>query len=310
MVGQWVSDGSSEIIISADSSEIKCQLEGSDCGNVYNGLWKESNEGVTTGTHYWKIHITELGQESIFVGLTDLDKFQKGWALKGLLYGGPGNLSNGSALIVSEYGPNIKCGNTVGILAVFEEKLKVYFDVDGTPLGQAFNLPVSVLSGAFPVVHFSGNGKVSITKSSDIPTDLNRLESVYEGIEGDWKCIEYNGSPTPIKVTGVTGVTIGIFKNEEDDGKTYSVGLHVINYINFTLYQQDGIWKTSGGMSTLMGGSHELMQLESQMKYLVQTATTVEVDGCVLVISNGSNVTSKWERYSTAKSAVTENPFN
>jgi len=310
MTGQWISDGSAEIIITGDASEVECQLaSGTSGGNVYNGLWKESEQGATAGTHYWKIHVTGLNPNSIFVGLSDLEKFKKGWALKGLLFGGPGNLSNGSALIIGGYGPHIKSGNTVGILAVFEgEKLKVYFDLDGTPLGQAFDLPATVLNGVFPVVHFSGTGKASIVKSNDIPTKLNREEPVYEGIEGDWRCTEYKGQQPS------TSVTVGIFKDKEQVGEqvVFNASLHVINRIHYGLHQdaKSGNWKTTGGMSTLMGGPPELMQLERQMSSLVGNPSRLDVeDGHVLVISNACGDTSKWERYSTAKSAVTENPF-
>jgi len=310
MAGQWISDGSASIIIggSGDVSEIECELGSeSSGGNVYNGLWKESDQGATAGTHYWKIHITKLDPDGIFVGLTDLEKFKTGWELKGLLYGGPGNLSNGGTLLVGSYGPKIQSGNTVGILAVFEEeKLKVYFDLDGTPLGQAFDLPATVLNGVFPTVHFSGGGKATIVKSGEIPANLSRAEPVYEGIEGYWRCTELSGENPDSRA-----ITVRIFKDETDEN-SYKVGLRVINNISFTLRRDpvSGAWIPAEAIrSTRMGGPPEIMKLESEMSHLVGNPTTLTVDEGFLVVSNADGVTSKWERYSTAKSPVTVNPF-
>lgn len=302
--GHWVSDGSPEIVI--DGTEAQCQLESSG-GNVYNALWKESEAGVSSGTHYWKVHVADL-KDSIFVGLTSLDKFKKGWAVKGLFYGGPGNLSNGSALIVSGFGKHIKSGDTVGILVVFaDEKLKVYFDHNGSSLGQAFDLPASVLNGVFPVVHFSGKGKASISKVSEIPADLTRSVPVYEGIEGDWRCQELNGQPP------VTDATLGIFKSESAcDGKTYRIGLHVVNRTNGGIRFEGGTWQPTGPMmSTRMLGPPEFMTLEDQMGKLIGSPSTVKLEGTSLVISNtAAGLTSKWKRYSSAPNVVTQDPFH
>src|SRR5688500_11703468 len=96
----WISDGSSEI--AASGNEVSC-TSSSPTGNVFNALW-EDGSGVIDGQHYWKLDIKALETNaSVFVGVTDKAKFKQGWAIKGLLYGG--NLSNGGALLVGEFGP-------------------------------------------------------------------------------------------------------------------------------------------------------------------------------------------------------------
>jgi hypothetical protein len=53
----------------------------------------------------------------LFVGLTTPSKFKKGYGLRGYMYGGPGNLADGSALLKGHWGPEFKSGDKVGILA-------------------------------------------------------------------------------------------------------------------------------------------------------------------------------------------------
>jgi hypothetical protein len=50
--------------------------------------------------------------------------------------------------------------------------MKIYFYLNGKPLGLDFNLPENVLEWIFPVVKFSGKGSVKIEEKrrNEIPT--------------------------------------------------------------------------------------------------------------------------------------------
>jgi hypothetical protein len=103
----WVSDGSSEISI--EGNRVSCKVDPSAGSQVYNALWKngDGDTGIQNGKAYWKVTCEKL-EDSLFVGVTDQEKFGKGWGCKGLLYGG--NLSDGGSLLVSNFGPWPKTG--------------------------------------------------------------------------------------------------------------------------------------------------------------------------------------------------------
>jgi len=310
MSAEWVGDGSPEL--SFEGNLVKCQLE-SSTGNVYNALWKEGAEGVTTGSHYWKLRFDNLGEyDGVFAGVTDLDRFKKGWATKGLMYGG--NLSNGGALLVGEFGPRPKNGDVLGIYVVLEiNSLKVYFDLNDSPLGLAFDVPKTVLTSVFPVVHFSGRGSASIEKVTQVPQSLVRPEPCHAGITGDWELVDGEFKIQSVVQALPTTVTMRLTKNEAGSTESYAVSLEVINHMGFTLERkgQDKPWETPGGrMSTMMGGSPELMELESNVNKLTGDPNVVELEGELLIVKNASaQMESKWKRYSTAKQPVTKNPF-
>lgn len=174
----WTTDGSSELVV--NGNKLVSQVSKST-GNVYNGIWKEDEVGLKSGKGYWKIKLEAIEDSSLFLGVTDNDKFGKGWALKGLMFGGPGNLSSGGALLIGDFGPKPKSGNTIGIFVDMEgTNLKIYFDVNGSSLGLAFDVPKSTLKEVFPAVSFSGPGTISIEKVAGIfrpfiDSILNRL---------------------------------------------------------------------------------------------------------------------------------------
>jgi len=307
----WKTDGSEELKV-LSPNEIQSSQE-SSTGNVYNALWKESEEGVSSGTHYWKVTFSQVPEHSSpWIGLTDLQKFKKGWSFRGLMFGGPGNLSDGGGLLQGEFGPGLKEGDTVGMLVKFEEgKLKVYFDIDGKPLGLAFDLAASVIgaSGGFPAVHFSGPGQATIEKCAEIPSNLSRPEPVFNGIEGDWKLSSYKGATPPSHRSPTLRIT-----KLEGTATSYSVFLHVINNISFKLDHDasSGSWSSgdNGRISTLMGGSREDMDFEASMNSLTTNPNKVEVDPAGALNILKGDLSSVWTRYSTAKSPVTTDPFD
>lgn len=93
-------------------------------------------------------------------------------------------MSDGSKLLISNFGPKLKTGDKVGLIAKITEegkdyKLKMYFMLNDQPLGLAFNLPLNTLTGLYPVVKLNGKGSVSIDEmdSTQVPAKIepNRI---------------------------------------------------------------------------------------------------------------------------------------
>ena len=88
-----------------------------------NALWVDGEGGP--GEWLWKI---EEGN-GMWIGVAEEARFGPGYQLKvsslnsisvklplqGLLYGGPGNLSDGSSLVTGHWGPKFATGDNVGM---------------------------------------------------------------------------------------------------------------------------------------------------------------------------------------------------
>ena len=88
-----------------------------------NALWEEGEGG--SGEWVWRI---EEGA-GMWIGVAEEAKFGPGYQLKvisgsqiffslsrqGLLYGGPGNLSDGSSLVTGHWGPKFAPGDNIGM---------------------------------------------------------------------------------------------------------------------------------------------------------------------------------------------------
>lgn len=93
----------------------------------------------------------------MFVGMCCEDRFQSGWKLKCFSYGGPGNLSDGTGLKRSGYGPVLKGALTVYMFAaiVAGDVLQIRFALGSQGLGVAFEIEdASSLGKLFPCISF------------------------------------------------------------------------------------------------------------------------------------------------------------
>lgn len=63
--------------------------------------------------------------QQIWVGVTSSGHFKKGYGLHGILYGGPGNLSDGGAGLKYQWGPAVSKGDVVGLLLDLSDKSKL-----------------------------------------------------------------------------------------------------------------------------------------------------------------------------------------
>ena len=62
------------------------------------------------------------------MGVAEEARFGPGYQLKGLMFGGPGNLSDGSALVTGKWGPKLQPGDTLDMgLGVTENAITLSF---------------------------------------------------------------------------------------------------------------------------------------------------------------------------------------
>lgn len=231
----WIADGSDEFII---NGEVVTHTEGVD--NVFNALWQDG-DGVSSEKHYWKIHFPTL-VDGASVGLTSQDHFKKGYDCKALKYSG--NLSSGSGLLVANFGPSPKQGDTIGIMAVFEgEGLQVYVDVNGKNLGLTFNVTASTFKSVHPMVSFKKSGSATCTKQAEVLRDT----TTFTGIEGNWKLIQFVDNGTQLTPRPFTT------KISKEATDKYSWQVKVLNHLWTDLSKEDGKWKTTGGLFYVNG---------------------------------------------------------
>ncbi|CAK9079276.1 unnamed protein product [Durusdinium trenchii] len=101
----------------------------------YNAL---CGVGFSSGKEYFEVQVIE--GSGAFIGVTTKAGFAEGYKIKGLFFGGPGNLSNGSAGLKTSFGEPVKKGSVIGVTLDLtdEATVGVSFWQGGTSIGEAF----------------------------------------------------------------------------------------------------------------------------------------------------------------------------
>lgn len=292
-MAHWITDGSSGFTINGDTVSFASD---EDSGSKFNCMWKDDDNGVLSGKHYWKIHFETLKGIG-GVGLTSQDYFKKGWGIHGLCY--KGNLSDGCSLLVSKFGPSISSGDTVGILASFEgDRLKVYLEINGKSLGLAFDVPATAFKSVFPIVSFHESGSATCRKETDIPNLTDRLRTVYTGIEGDWKLIgmENGVSPATSFAGNASTPTTKVTKIDENTYKWQikTPGIHSTLF-TASLSKEDLEWKTSDyrAISNRFGSG----TIQQDFENLMKTIKLVQIESNGNLSIKSETISSNWMRY-------------
>lgn len=301
-MAHWQPDGSSGFTVEGNTVT---HIDESGGGNVFNCLWNEG-DGETSGSHYWKVHFDTL-EDGGGVGITSADLFKQGYACRSISY--CGNLSSGAALLVPTFGAPPCAGDTVGIFASFEDdRLKVYFDINGKSLGLAFDVPASTFSSIYPMVFFNTSGSAKCHKENERPSSIVRLCTAYTGIEGDWKfqdLLQECQTPLPISAELVPKLTTKLRKDGENE---YVWSTSVVNNIISRLWFEDGAWKTSQ-ISTRMIGSPEDMEVETKIIDLIGALSSITVDDDGNLTAKSETLSSVWTRYDGSPGPYVGEPF-
>ncbi len=136
----WIVEQSeSTSAVHVNGNTITCTKDGY-YGSPINVMYGDPADH--NGQYFWQVEFQELdsqGGGNPSVGLTTEQGFQNGWGLKAMKY--LGNLSDGSALLVSAFGDQIKNNDKVGLLLqLTNADLKVYIFHNDRPLGLAFHV--------------------------------------------------------------------------------------------------------------------------------------------------------------------------
>jgi len=143
--------------------------------NYFNAMYLGICANERGKKYYWEFSCTE-GRPSI--GVTKKDAFADGYKISGCFFNG--NLSDGSCLLVGEFGDSIKNGDKIGLILDLEEtELKIYIVQNDRPLGLAFVHSAPYANELHPVVSFSSPGSVEINEKEAKELDKLLIRTDY-----------------------------------------------------------------------------------------------------------------------------------
>lgn len=253
----WSEDGSGHLTL--DGAQVRYTGAG---GSKANAIWSNG------GTGFWEFKVS--GNSGTWIGVAPKDKFAPGYGLKGLLFGGPGNLSDGSSLVIGHWGPSFGDGDVIGMrLEQSGDRTVLAYSKNGAGLGFAFD--ITGWSGEMqPVVSMDGSGQgVTITEGSVPSLDTFLVSgSPGAGVEGDWE---------------------GRFKLqvEKTGDKTYRVSAKVGNSMSCTVTEENGTFVSGPVMATKMMPPPHLQQLEQEVSNILEGLTGLRRDGENLILEAG-----------------------
>lgn len=256
----WSEDGSGHL--SVDGARVQYTGAG---GSKANAIWSTGG-----GTGFWEFKVS--GGPGTWVGVAAQDKFGPGYGLKGLLYGGPGNLSDGSSLVTGHWGPGFGDGDVIGMrLEQTGDRTVLAYSKNGAGLGVAFD--ITGWSGEMkPVVSMDKTGQGVTISEGPVPALDTFLApgAPGAGVEGDWE---------------------GRFKVqvERTGPASYRVSAKVANSLSCSVTEEEGGRLVRGSvMATKMMPPPHLQQLEQEASSLLQGLTGLRRDGDNLVLEAGA----------------------
>lgn len=286
----WREEGTGSTRTSGAAVECVAESKG---GSKCNAMWRGEDAGVSEGTHCWAFRV--LAGDGLWVGLTTEAKFGPGWKCKGVMYGGPGNTSNGGGLVQGGFGQPVKEGDELGVYLSVKEQpartVSVRFFHNQRPLGEAFRFPQAAPTPLFPVVGFHGAGeKVSISKVEP-PAELDRAPQACEGPEGHYVLRACQGPGG--EALSFPAATMKMAAR----GPGFGLSIKAGNSINAGVRPTEGGGGWAGGpvMSTKMY-CEETAELERFLGGVVgETLTGFAVAGGTVTVSSPSG-TARFER--------------
>jgi len=263
----WKVDESGNAV--ANGAEVKFEGAGGS-EKKGNAIWMDENAGQ--GVHCWSFDIS--GDSGLWIGVGTEEKFGSGYKLKGLLYGGPGNLSDGGALVQSQWGPKFGQGDKIVMrLEVSGDNTTVAFSKNGIGLGVAYDITGWDGSNLKPVVSLGSPGQgVSINSVSD--PGLQSMGSAGgppPGLAGSW---QLDGGEVSLSI-------------EEEGSNKWRVSAQVANNLGTLVTQENGSFSSTPCMSTRMMPPPELQQLENSIGQLLSNITNMSRDGDKLLLTSG-----------------------
>jgi len=256
----WTDDGSGKLTITGN--QIVCTGKHEKA----NGIWS------TAGSGCWEFKVS--GKSGTWLGLCSKDKFGAGYGMKGLFYGGPGNLSDGNSLVTGHWGPKFGDGDVIRMRAEHKDKTTVVsFSKNGAGLGTAFKLEGWKDGESLcPAVSMDSEGQGVTITQVDMP-ELSSMEAsttISAGVEGSWE---------------------GRFKLDvsKSGDNAWRVSAHVANNMSCLVEQgADGKLKSGPVISTKMMPPPHLQELEREVSGILGSLSSWRRDGDHLILVHGA----------------------
>lgn len=292
----WYTDGSDDFTIDGD---VATCLGGKV--SAFNVLWRDGDDGVTSGRHYWRIELQAL-DGGVGIGLTSMEHFRKGDACRSIMYSGDlitGGI-NGSNCLVENFGSKPQVKDVIGILAVFEGvNLRVYFDINGRSLGLAFEVPASTFKSVRPMVSFFFSGSAVCTKVRNVPDITVRAPNVFVGFEGEWKLTKFDDAD----ITVADAPRAKFVFLEAGKYQWY------VDRLRTTLTFVNGMWKADAVISPGKSRNPERREEEKAIRSLMAEVRIIEIVKNGMLSVRSETNTSLWMRIVSVHEPFVGEPF-
>jgi len=179
--GNWIGDGTEGCsLISNENGEVTATA--AKQGRPFN---VRAMEAIPSDCSSFFVDILECSG-NVSIGLVTAHEFRPGWKTRGMFYNG--NVTNGSAALITGFGKYLEEGDTVGVRKFKNNnKTEVQFVVNGENLGTAFQLEDD--NGGkdiyYPCVHVSGTVKFVCQAGQLLNENVGLLGE--GGYAGSWK---------------------------------------------------------------------------------------------------------------------------
>jgi len=247
-----------------------------------NAMWMDDNVGE--GIHCWNLDVS--GGKGMWIGVGTQENFGSGYKMKGLMYGGPGNLSDGGALVTGHWGPKFGQGDKIGMrLEVSGDRTTLAFSKNGAGLGVAYDISGWTGSPLRPVVSLD---------SPDQSIVISRMEA----------CSLETMAPASGPPAGIAGswqheLECQLSIEAEGAGQ-WRVGAKVGNSMGCTVTENNGVFSAGPVMSTMMMPPPELQAMETSVNQLLSGITNIAREGNKLVVTAGD----RSEKFSVASGST------
>lgn len=289
--GIWIGDGSTgcELEQEGPSLTIKSATRGTPFNVCYDGPIS------ATGAGDWcfevvLVHIAK--NSSVSIGVVNPEELKPGWKTKGMFYNG--NLTNGSAALVTSFGPYLKEGDSVGV-AVTNNNRDVTFYHDGRCLGMGFSLTEK--KAFCPCIHASGEVQISFAIPTTLPTAVSK-QGKTDGMVDEWKLVEaVNESGTAVTFPENHDIVLHLDTPNETQ---YQLSLRVGNTLRCSATKDKGdSVKVGPIMSTMMEPPPELREIETFLSSSLPSVTSIDLKEASVLVLSGSSSQMKlvFERY-------------
>mmetsp|Transcript_35174 Transcript_35174/g.81065 ORF Transcript_35174/g.81065 Transcript_35174/m.81065 type:complete len:383 (+) Transcript_35174:41-1189(+) len=245
---------------------------------------------------YFEVTCQELSRDGPFIGVGKLEFFGRGYTCRGLLFGGPGNLSNGASALKTQFGVSVRKGSVIGILVEMTDDvliLTVY--QNGRCLGPAFEARRSEPSRIFPLVQAKRDGDTFRIDFKPAPASRSREpEGQRSGVEGVWQITQLLLGPElreyPLRVECPVSLRVQGTGTDQFD-----ITVKAVNTMNFfATSQPDPVLApfdaltVRPGLSTQVMGPEALLDVESQISGGLKVARKWILSRGTLLISGPS----------------------